>query len=272
MKTHAIRIIQRALADMGRYTGEVDGLRGPMTDAAVASALTARASELPPDWRGWSPRRRAVAFLQLLCRDEGIETGPVDGLWGPQTEFAYDSLVYLQEHGALPPPWRDEHPLEANPHGWPPQTEAALRAFYGPPCEPPLVRVRCPWTLRLAWNRRQTLPEIACHERVAQSLERVLTRVLDHYGADAIRYLGLDLFGGCYNCRRMRGGSRWSTHAWAIALDWDPDRNRYRWGRDRARLARPEYADWWRFWEEEGWVSLGRTRNIDWMHVQAAKL
>lgn len=62
------------------------------------------------------------------------------------------------------------------------------------------------------------------------------------------------------------------THAWGLAIDWDPAHNKLKWGRDRARLARPEYDTWWRLWEEEGWVSLGRTRNFDWMHVQAVKL
>jgi hypothetical protein len=70
----------------------------------------------------------------------------------------------------------------------------------------------------------------------------------------------------------MRGSSRMSTHAWAIAIDWDPDNNQLQWGRDRATLARPEYRDWWEIWEREGWLSLGRVKNYDWMHIQAAKL
>ena len=82
----------------------------------------------------------------------------------------------------------------------------------------------------------------------------------------------LDIYGGCYAPRKKRGGSTWSTHAWAIALDFDPDRNQLNWGRDKASFARPEYDDWWDCWEAEGWVSLGRERNFDWMHVQAAKL
>lgn len=61
-------------------------------------------------------------------------------------------------------------------------------------------------------------------------------------------------------------------HSWGIAIDYDPDRNQLQWGRDRAVFAGPDYDAWWQFWEEEGWTSLGRTRNFDWMHVQAAKL
>jgi len=37
-------------------------------------------------------------------------------------------------------------------------------------------------------------------------------------------------------------------------------------------LARPEYDFWWRLWEEAGWVSLGRSKNYDWIHIQAARL
>ena len=29
---------------------------------------------------------------------------------------------------------------------------------------------------------------------------------------------------------------------------------------------------WWALWEEEGFVSLGRAGDFDWMHVQAARL
>ncbi len=81
-----------------------------------------------------------------------------------------------------------------------------------------------------------------------------------------------DQFGGSLNVRRIRGGKSWSMHSWGIAIDFDPANNQLRWGRDRARFAKPEYEAFWAAWEEEGWVSLGRTRNFDWMHVQAARL
>jgi hypothetical protein len=133
------------------------------------------------------------------------------------------------------------------------------------------VRVDGPYPLRLSWDLNTTVSRIACHEKVAPSLGRVLAGVLDHYGPDAVRELRLDRFGGCYNPRKKRGGTSWSTHAWGIALDFDPERNRLQWGRDRAVFARPVYDRWWELWEAEGWISLGRVANFDWMHVQAAR-
>jgi hypothetical protein len=99
-----------------------------------------------------------------------------------------------------------------------------------------------------------------------------MTKILKIYGHDALVRLGLDQFGGCLNVRKMRNGSAWSTHAWGIAIDWDADRNQLRWGKDRALMAQPEYAPFLDAWEAEGWLSLGRARNFDWMHVQAARL
>jgi hypothetical protein len=61
-------------------------------------------------------------------------------------------------------------------------------------------------------------------------------------------------------------------HIWGIAMDYDPNRNKLRWNSDKAVFAREEYRRWWEFWEEEEWVSLGRSRNFDWMHVQAARI
>jgi hypothetical protein len=107
--------------------------------------------------------------------------------------------------------------------------------------------------------------------KVSESLERILHRVREEYGDEEIRRLRLNLYGGSYNVRRKRGGTSWSTHAWGIAMDWDPGNNKLKWGRDRATLAKPEYDTWWRIWEDEGWVSLGRESNYDWMHVQAAR-
>ena len=70
----------------------------------------------------------------------------------------------------------------------------------------------------------------------------------------------------------MRGGSAWSIHSWGAAVDLDPDNNQLRWGKNKASFAKPAYENFWKIVENEGWVSLGRERNYDWMHFQAAKL
>ncbi len=128
-----------------------------------------------------------------------------------------------------------------------------------------------PYPLRIAWKKSQVVRRFTCHEKVADSIARVLTRVLDHYG-DQIKPLGLDLWGGCLNVRKMRGGTKYSTHSWGIAIDWDPERNRLRWDKNKANFAKPEYEKWWQLWEEEGWVSLGQEKDYDWMHIQAARV
>ncbi len=272
MKVRAIRIIQEALQTLGLYRGSIDGKRGPVTNRAIDAALGQRSADLPGTWHQWSARRKAVAFFQLLCKDSDIEVGPIDGLWGPQADFAYDALTHLLDQGAMPRPWRDRKPMNINPNGWPRQKEAELIDFYGRPCKARLVKVRCPWTLKIAWDLSKKVETILIHEKVADSLERILVNVHEHYGDAEIKRLRLNLYGGSYNCRKKRGGSTWSNHAWGIAIDWDPSNNRYNWGRDRAKFDDPEYDAWWRFWEEEGWLSLGRSRNFDWMHIQAAKL
>lgn len=275
MHVAAVRLIQTLLKELGHYDAIVDGDRGPRTAKAVRAALLEREADLPTGWRDWSEKRQAIAFLQLTCHDREIDSGSIDGWWGPQTDYAYEALAEVRATGNPPRQWRDERPLDANPNAWPKQSN--VTDSFGPHGEagghcPPLRQVECPWTLKIAWNRNQTTSRISIHENCADSLGRVLARVHERYGNAEIERLGLDLFGGCYNPRKMRGSDRWSMHSWGIALDWDPANNRLKWGRDQATLAHRDYLDWWRCWEEEGWVSLGRTRNFDWMHVQAAKL
>ena len=274
MLKRAVMMVQQQLKDKGLYLGAVDGAAGPITESAVTKWLTPRQDELPAGSLAFPAERRMILVLQLMCKDKGIECEPIDGYWGPVTQFAYESMLQLQSTGTLPENWRDDEPSDANPHRWPRDTanQAEMKAFFGQPGNPPIKRVRCPWSLKLAWDTRQTVTHIGCHAKVADSVEAVLDRVNAHYGAGEIRRLRLDLYGGCFFSRKKRGGSTWSTHAWAVALDWDPTRNQLKWGRDRASLDHPDYDFWWHSWEAQGWVSLGRSRNFDWMHVQAARL
>jgi hypothetical protein len=272
MKTTAIRIIQQTLTSEELKPGAVDGQLGITTYGAVTQALTKRQTTLPADWPGWSDSRKTIAYLQCLCKERKIEVGGIDGKWGPQTEFAVDTLTQLLQTGAMPPPWRDDTPPPAaNPNNWPLQNETALNAYYGA-VGTNQVNLPLPYPLRVSWDLQQTIKSFQCNAKVRDSASRVLTKVFDHYGIEQIKELRLDRWGGCLNVRQMRGGSSWSMHSWGIAIDFDPDRNQLKWGRDRAVFAQPAYDAWWRFWEEEGWTSLGRVKNYDWMHVQATRL
>ncbi len=274
MLKRAIMLVQQHLKDGGHYNGDIDGGAGPMTDAAVAKALAKRQGELPAGALATSLERRLTFMLQLMCKDKGIDAEPVDGFWGPVTQNAYEGLLHLINTGKKPDNWRDDEPSDANPHVWPRDTgnQKAMRDFYGQPGKPPIKKVRCPWTLKLAWDLGTRMNTVGVHTKVADSVSEVFEKVHAHYGDAELRRLRLDLFGGCFMPRRKRGGSTWSTHAFAVALDWDPARNQLKWGRDRASLDHRDYDFWWHSWEAQGWVSLGRSRNFDWMHVQAARL
>lgn len=277
MQVSDVKMVQRKLRDIGLYTDTIDGDRGKNTNAALRAGFPLLPGPHPDDWQGWSEKRIAVGFLQLWAGAEGIPPGLIDGWWGPQTDAASEAPAQKLATGTVPD-WRDIQPSDANPNGWP--TEAGVPAFYGPHGAasgvrppPPLVRVPSPWRFRIAWNLSDTRSFLWAHERVADSLGRVLASVHATYGEAEIRRLRLDVSSGDYSPRLKKGSAtQWSMHAWGIACDFDDENNKLKWGADRATLARPEYLPFWQAWEAEGWLSLGRARNFDWMHVQAARL
>lgn len=273
MKKSEMVQVQSALKEAGLYSADLDGIRGDKTDKAIKTYLSRNASEIKvQDWQNWSASRMAVAALQLACSQKGIEVGEVDGLYGPQTESASEQLAQLTSSGVIERGFGDIVTIRVNPHQFPMEHPDHLTSYYGAPCDIPLIRVECPWTLRLDWDLSKTTQVISIHQRLADSLRGVLQKVYAHYGDEGIRNFGLDRYGGSYNCRKKRGSlNAWSTHAWGISIDWFPSKNKLKWRSDRASLAHPDLDYWWEAWEQEGWLSLGRAEDRDWMHVQAAK-
>lgn len=264
MNKTTIKFIQEILSEKGLYSGNIDGIAGPITYNALDTI-----DDLPAEWK---PERKLCGFVQLLAREHQIDAGPLDGLWGPQTQYGFDSLFNMLKKRKKPLIIRPEEIAQINPHGWPSQAdEQNLIDFFGKVGENQ-KRMQLPYPHKLSWDTSTTVNRIMCHEKIHDSLQKVLTNILEFYGIQKIQRLRLDLWGGGFNVRPMRGGTRHSMHSWGIAMDYDPNRNRLQWGRDKAAFARPEYDAWWSFWEEEGWISLGRTRNFDWMHIQAAKI
>jgi hypothetical protein len=259
-----IELVQTLLKQNNLYQGEIDGMTNTQTLQAIAGLVGIDV--------GWPEKRKIVGAIQVFADKEGISTKPIDGFWGPITEEAFNELsakVYQKE--VKRHIWRPEEIIEANPNNWPKQYTDEFNAFYGNQGEN-LVRVNLPYEHRFSWALHQKTRSFQCHVKVADSISRILTKVLEHYGETEIKRLKLDVWGGCFNIRPIRGGTRPSMHSWGIAVDYDPDHNKLDWGADKATFARSDYHKWWELWEEEGWLSLGRARNFDWMHVQAAKI
>lgn len=153
-------------------------------------------------------------------------------------------------------------------------TQGNVRSFYGEPggkdCTGALVNL--PYPMRIAWDLNSRITQFRCHVRCEAAFETIFKNTLAHYGLPTIQKMGLDLFGGCYNLRKMRGGSSWSMHSWGIACDLDPANNALRMTHKTAKFAKPEYIPFWNIVEAEGGVSLGRQRDYDWMHFQFARL
>lgn len=158
--------------------------------------------------------------------------------------------------------------MSSGQNKFPLETEESLTAYYGHVGLHQRELI-LPYT-HYYWENNKPIQAFLCHSLVHDSLKRIFENVLMYYGAEEIRKLRLDIWGGCLYLRSVRGDQRFSTHSWGIAIDYDPINNQIGWKKDKALLARPEYDIWWKCWEDEGWFSLGRKCDYDWMHIQAA--
>jgi peptidoglycan hydrolase-like protein with peptidoglycan-binding domain len=253
---------QNYLKEKGFYAGAIDGLEGPNTQRATADFLASVRSDVDPSvfvTTSYTIRRTAVN--QFRFRELGFYTGKIDGRVGPDTQYAIEQYQNWLRN--------NDTPVPRSNNNWP--TYANIQSFYGAPGTNHKTVV-LPYPMKLAWDTRTQVTRTVINSRCADSFLRVLDNVLKSYGHAQIQQLRLDYFGGIYNNRPMRGGTRLSTHAYAAAIDIDPERNALRADSRTASMAKPAYNKWWECWEAEGWVSLGRTRNFDWMHIQAVRL
>ena len=131
-----------------------------------------------------------------------------------------------------------------------------------------LTTIQLPFPMRLAWDKKTSVTKMRVHKKAAQDFINVFNELLAVYGLAKIQALGIDLFGGCFNFRAMRGGSDYSRHSWGIAIDLDPERNQLKETSKTARFARPEYKPMIDIFYKYGFVNLGVEKNYDWMHFE----
>ena len=83
-----------------------------------------------------------------------------------------------------------------------------------------LTRITLPFTIPLSWDKSKLVSQITCHKLVAD----VFTTAFEEIERADLRQK-ITSFGGCFNFRPQRTGTRLSTHAWGIAIDLNPESN-----------------------------------------------
>lgn len=273
--------IQRLLSASGYYKGRIDGDWGEETLTAARKITSRHPDKISGKITDWSADRIIIAAAQLVLLYTGNEPGGIDGLWGHNSQNAFNNWLSIQASGT--PVVIERKPVENPPvvkSIFPKQSECP--EFYGTPGLPGtsadkamqarLVKIRIPFPFRLDYNLSQPVTSIRLHQKCADSAEQAYERIFQHYGKDKMIALGLDRFGGSYNPRKMRGGTSWSMHAFGCAIDTYAEPNGLNVHKPQALFSRPEYDAWFDIWQEFGWVSLGRAIDRDYMHVQAARL
>lgn len=249
-----IRTIQRFVGT------NADGVVGPKTIEAATNKLMKYNTRVLE----WESKRILNGCSQVILKYQGFDVGIIDGIIGSQSLWALEQYQAVLRDQVAP-----DDEITHMKTVWPRQKD--VPEFYGEVGEHQ-TRILLPYKMKLAWDPKTIISRMTLHEKVAPSAERAFKKILLEYGEKRISELGLDMFGGSLNVRKMRGGTKYSMHSWGIAIDFDPINNRLRWGADRAKLDHKDYIPFWEIWESEGWVSLGREKNYDWMHVQAARL
>ena len=176
----------------------------------------------------------------------------VDGFWGPMSTAA------CQKH------LRDMMPT---PHPFP--KRSGLEEFYGPHgvknlTGPRTKKITLPFPIHYGTS---VINSLSPHEKCADSLLRVFERLAKWTHEERER-AGVHEYDGIYNPRPMRGGSSWSMHSWAIAIDLNASANgnRTHWP---TRASMP--LEVMECFAAEGWTPAGAFWSRDAMHFEAVQ-
>lgn len=154
------------------------------------------------DWNGLrDPNRIAVGQrLEIPSLRElsappapaaALPVAPPHGLPELLARFG-DIYRYLRADGTLDPRWEAEQ----------------------------LARTRLPFPIPLSWDPAKQVRNLYCHRLLVPVFPLVFEEIARRGLRRRVR-----TFGGCFNFRSKRSGSKLSTHAWGIALDLNPETN-----------------------------------------------
>lgn len=144
---------------------------------------------------------------------------------------------------------------------WPETSTRALNQFFGDPGdESQLVNLDV-FGLGVKYEG-QTVRTVRCNRRVSESLGGIIKEL------SILHPEILADYNGCFNFRRMRGGSSYSLHAYGAAIDFmaGTNGNRTSWP---VAATMPITA--MEIFAREGWIPAGAFWGRDAMHFQATK-
>lgn len=254
------KTIQHFLNVAGDYGLAEDGAFGVKSYSAGRDYLADRR------WTATFPDARTYiqleqAFLNATMNAKLL----IDGVAGPQTLTALDAYKRGSIGPIVVPPKAPSVPRTK----WPRQRD--VPAFFGKnPRTAPMAYVTPAYQMYADYRRRpeHRVSRFMCHKLVRDPITRILNATLEHYGADEIRRLNLDIFSGCRVIRIITGGVGYSMHSWGIAVDIDAANNEFRDTWASGKMDGPEYKAFVDFWYGEGAINLGKERNYDPMHFQ----
>jgi hypothetical protein len=145
---------------------------------------------------------------------------------------------------------------------WPHDDTASKIKFFGKPGTN-LVPITPPFQM---YYDHHPIKTITVNKMVATSLLKVFTEILDKCNHDQkmVDAIGASAYGGCYNNRSIRGSTNISNHAFAAAIDIDPENNPL--GAKVGKMSPITIAAF----KNEGWLWGGDyTGRKDWMHFEA---
>lgn len=260
--------LQRLLYAAGFDPGPIDGQVGPQTKDTMKRA--AGAFKMPVAFSG---DRYLVAHAQACLNHLGFEAGAVDGWEGHNTREAVNSFLHREKTNKK---WIvDRPPWSLQPHAPDIPRQHDVGTYYGQPgpdIRRQLTAITLPFHLRIDYNLLQMTNRITVHEKAAPSLKTALIEVHDFYGYDRMRALGIDRYAGAYNHRKMRGGSKWSMHAYGCAIDFYAQPNGLRTKCPEALFCGADYKPFLDIMESYDWLPAIRLWGRDAMHFQRARL
>jgi len=190
---------------------------------------------------------------EIIELQKRIGTEP-DGFWGPiSTARCREYLRVMMPH----------------PHPFPKQSRVA--DYYGPHgtpdgFTPPQKTIPLPFTI---YYEGAPVTKLRPHEKCAESLWRVFDRLAAAFPTEADKkHAGILTYDGLYNPRPIRGGSAWSMHSWAIAIDLNAEMNM---NGDHWPVRSVMPIEVMECFAREGWTAAGAFWSRDAMHFQSTQ-